>query len=141
MRISRRRLPLPRRKPGRKLVMLKPPRMHIRVLPPPRRRLLRRLRRRSPGRGSGLEARPALPLRSRLLRSWLLLPCPGLWPEGKVHALHMAKYDPMLPRIDIFEGPWDGMAAWEAMAACGPGGANAEAAAAGCCGPSDWWKR
>ena len=44
-----------------------------------------------------------------------LLPTPGVWPEGKVHALHMASltFDITKPRIDLFEGPWDGMAYWE----------------------------
>lgn len=47
---------------------------------------------------------------------WSLLPTPGVWPEGKVHALHMppSDYRPERDSIYIFEGPWDGMAFWEA---------------------------
>lgn len=46
---------------------------------------------------------------------WSLLPTPGIWPEGKVHALHMnvADYQAERDAIHIFEGPWDGMAYWE----------------------------
>ena len=46
---------------------------------------------------------------------WRLLPTPGLWEDGKVHALHMPSmsFDPKKPRIDVLEGPWDGMAYWE----------------------------
>ncbi len=46
---------------------------------------------------------------------WSLLPTPGVWPEGKVHALHMAvkDYEPARDAVHIFEGPWDGMAYWE----------------------------
>ena len=47
---------------------------------------------------------------------WRLLPTPGIWPDGKVHALHLAPgdYDPSLPNLFVCEGPWDGMAMWEA---------------------------
>ena len=46
---------------------------------------------------------------------WRLLPTPGLWPEGKVHALHLPvnDFDPARPKVDVMEGPWDGMAYWE----------------------------
>lgn len=46
---------------------------------------------------------------------WKLLPTPGIWPEGKVHALHLpvGDFDPSIPTIDVCEGPWDGMALWE----------------------------
>lgn len=46
---------------------------------------------------------------------WRLLPTPGLWPEGKVHALHMpvGDFDPERPNLVVCEGPWDGMALWE----------------------------
>lgn len=47
-----------------------------------------------------------------------LLPTPGVWSEGKSHALHIptmvaGDYDPLRPAIVICEGPWDGMALWE----------------------------
>ncbi len=47
--------------------------------------------------------------------TWRLLPTPGIWPEGKVHALHIPiiDYKPERDSIHIFEGPWDGMAYWE----------------------------
>lgn len=48
---------------------------------------------------------------------WLLLPTPGLWPEGKVHTLHMPiavnDFDLSRPDIVVCEGPWDGMALWD----------------------------
>ena len=46
---------------------------------------------------------------------WRLLPTPGIWPEGKVHALHLPIGNFDLARSNIFvcEGPWDGMALWE----------------------------
>jgi hypothetical protein len=46
---------------------------------------------------------------------WRLLPTPGVWPEGKVHALHLpvADFDPSRPNVVICEGPWDGMALYE----------------------------
>lgn len=48
---------------------------------------------------------------------WRLLPTPGIWPEGKVHALHLpyTDFDPNYarPNVVICEGPWDGMALWE----------------------------
>lgn len=47
--------------------------------------------------------------------SWRLLPTPGVWPEGKVHALHLpaGDYDPRRAAVVVCEGPWDGMALWE----------------------------
>lgn len=44
-----------------------------------------------------------------------LLPTPGLWPEGKSHALHMpaGDYDASCQSVYVCEGPWDGMAFWE----------------------------
>lgn len=52
---------------------------------------------------------------------WRLLPTPGIWPEGKVHALHLplADFDPVRPNIVVCEGPWDGMALWEVWASDG----------------------
>lgn len=46
---------------------------------------------------------------------WKLLPTPGVWPDGKAHALHMpiSDFQPERASIDVFEGPWDGCAAWE----------------------------
>jgi hypothetical protein len=46
---------------------------------------------------------------------WQLLPTPGLWPEGKVHALHLpiGDFDPSRSMVVVCEGPWDGMALWE----------------------------
>lgn len=46
---------------------------------------------------------------------WRLLPTPGIWAEGKVHALHLPAndYDLARPNIMVCEGPWDGMALWE----------------------------
>ena len=51
---------------------------------------------------------------------WRLMPLPGLWPSGSSHALHMASmsYDPGRSHINIFEGPWDGMAFWEVARQC-----------------------
>lgn len=45
----------------------------------------------------------------------VLLPTPGVWPEGKVHSLHMAANDfnPKRAAMIICEGLWDGMALWE----------------------------
>lgn len=47
--------------------------------------------------------------------TWSLLPTPGVWPDGKAHALHMPSmdFDPGRPCIMVFEGPWDAMAFWE----------------------------
>lgn len=47
---------------------------------------------------------------------WSLLPTPGVWEEGRGHALHMPPSDHLPERdsVHIFEGPWDGMAYWEA---------------------------
>ena len=45
---------------------------------------------------------------------WRLLPTPGIWPEGKVHALHLSTdFDPARAAVVVCEGPWDGMALWE----------------------------
>lgn len=46
-----------------------------------------------------------------------LLPLPGLHPDGASHGFHCAVegWDATKPGLDVFEGPWDGMAAWEAM--------------------------
>ncbi len=46
---------------------------------------------------------------------WRLLPTPGLWAEGKVHALHAATVDFKTNDVYVCEGPWDGMALWETM--------------------------
>lgn len=58
--------------------------------------------------------------RVRMNDTWRLLPTPGVWPEGKVHALHLPTldFDPARPKVDVFEGPWDGMVWWET--ACPP---------------------
>lgn len=55
--------------------------------------------------------------RSRLGREQKLLPTPGIWLEGKVHALHLpaGDFDPSRPNISVCEGPWDGMAMWEVV--------------------------
>lgn len=47
----------------------------------------------------------------------VLMPTPGIWPSGKAHAIHgpCQGVDPKKPEIDFFEGPWDGVAAWEIM--------------------------
>ena len=46
-----------------------------------------------------------------------LLPTPGVWPDGKSHALHLphTDFDPARPRpnVVVCEGPWDAMALWE----------------------------
>lgn len=49
-----------------------------------------------------------------------LLPTPGVWPDGKSHGLHMPSmsFDPRKPAVDVFEGPWDGMAWWEVARQC-----------------------
>lgn len=46
---------------------------------------------------------------------WRLLPTPGIWPEGRVHALHLpaGDFDSAQQNIMVCEGPWDGMALWE----------------------------
>ncbi len=48
---------------------------------------------------------------------WRLLPTPGVWTEGKGHALHMAakRFDVANPEVMVCEGPWDGMALDEVM--------------------------
>ena len=50
----------------------------------------------------------------------LLLPTPGVWPDGRVHALHMASmsFDATKPNLWLTEGPWDGMALWEVARQC-----------------------
>ncbi len=48
--------------------------------------------------------------------SWRLLPTPGVWPEGRGHALHLpaGDYDTAgRSHFYVCEGPWDGMALWE----------------------------
>jgi hypothetical protein len=49
--------------------------------------------------------------------SWVLMPTPGVWPEGRAHALHLpaADFDPACPDVYVCEGPWDGMALWEVV--------------------------
>ena len=44
-----------------------------------------------------------------------LLPTPGIWPDGKAHALHLpvGDFDLARPNVVVCEGPWDGMALWE----------------------------
>lgn len=46
-----------------------------------------------------------------------LLPLPGVHPDGSAHGFHCAveTWDATKPNLDLFEGPWDGMAAWEVM--------------------------
>lgn len=55
--------------------------------------------------------------RTKVGAKWLLLPTPGVWPEGKVHALHLSvgDFDPTRPNVSVCEGPWDGMAMWEVV--------------------------
>ena len=47
--------------------------------------------------------------------AWRLLPTPGIWPDGKVHALHLpvGDFDRKRPDWVVCEGPWDGMSLWE----------------------------
>lgn len=47
---------------------------------------------------------------------WVLKPTPGVWEPGKAHALHLpaGDTDPECQTVYITEGPWDGMALWEA---------------------------
>lgn len=47
--------------------------------------------------------------------TWRLLPTPGVWPEGKVHALYLPKTTNghISSNVWVMEGPWDGMAIWE----------------------------
>lgn len=54
---------------------------------------------------------------------WRLLPTPGIWSPGKSHALHAPAddFDPTCAEVYICEGPWDGMALWEAAKAAGLG--------------------
>lgn len=49
--------------------------------------------------------------------SWRLLPTPGIWPDGKVHSLHLPSgdFDPHRPDVVVCEGPWDAMVLWEVM--------------------------
>ena len=46
---------------------------------------------------------------------WRLLPTPGIWPDGKAHALHLPTNDfnSARPNLLIMEGVWDGMTLWE----------------------------
>jgi ribosomal protein L37AE/L43A len=55
--------------------------------------------------------------RIRIDGKWCLLPTPGIWPEGKVHALHLsaARFDLANPEIIVCEGLWDGMALDEVL--------------------------
>lgn len=47
---------------------------------------------------------------------WILLPTPGIHPAGAQHGLHMPTdaWGAKRPRVVVCEGPWDGMAWWEA---------------------------
>jgi len=47
--------------------------------------------------------------------SQVLMPTPGVWPEGRAHALHMAvgSFDPARSALVVCEGPWDGVVLWE----------------------------
>jgi hypothetical protein len=49
-----------------------------------------------------------------------LLPTPGVWPDGRVHALHMSPADVGGDRQEVWicEGCWDGMALWEVARSC-----------------------
>lgn len=51
----------------------------------------------------------------------VLLPTPGVWPDGRAHALHMpvGDYDQDRQVMWFAEGPWDGMALWGAARSCG----------------------
>jgi hypothetical protein len=72
-----------------------------------------------PGYGSDADGRPRLDQVYRRVRVvgsvWRLLPTPGIWDEGRAHALHLpaSDFDPARPNIVVCEGPWDGMALWE----------------------------
>ena len=72
---------------------------------------------------------------------WRLLPTPGIWPEGKVHALHLpaGDHDPARPDILVCEGPWDGMAFWEASRAAPRAGSTNVIAVPGCNVWRDEW--
>ena len=72
-----------------------------------------------PGYGTG-GALDQLYKRTRVMDSngewkWLIMPTPGIWTEGKAHALHLPSgdFDPARPAIYLCEGPWDGAAMWE----------------------------
>jgi hypothetical protein len=44
-----------------------------------------------------------------------LLPTPGVWEEGKSHALFFSELDTAKPELWVCEGPWDGMALEEML--------------------------
>lgn len=69
-----------------------------------------------------------------------LLPTPGLWPEGKVHALHMpaAHVDSKSREVVVCEGPWDGMALDEVVCP-DPAGLSSVVAVPGCNVWRDEW--
>jgi ribosomal protein L37AE/L43A len=51
-------------------------------------------------------------------KGWVLMCTPGVWPEGRAHALHLPAstgrdFDPRRANVYVCEGPWDGMALWE----------------------------
>ena len=57
---------------------------------------------------------------------WQLRPTPGIWPEGKAHALHIPtviaeswRAGNTSNHVWVMEGPWDGMAIWELCAELG----------------------
>ncbi len=51
---------------------------------------------------------------------WNLSPTPGVHPDGASHGIFGAHLvDPAFDEIDVMEGPWDGMAWWEAVQAAG----------------------
>lgn len=72
--------------------------------------------------------------------SWQLRPTPGIWPEGKVHHLHLpaGDFDPERPNIIVCEGPWDGMALWEVWQQSGMSNTNI-IAVPGCSTWRDEW--
>ena len=43
------------------------------------------------------------------------IPVPGVHADGEAHGFHasVGGWDATKPYLDVFEGPWDGMAAWE----------------------------
>lgn len=57
---------------------------------------------------------------------WRLLPTPGIWLEGKSHALHLpvGDFNQRSLRIEVCEGPWDGMALWETVRGSGLDSSN-----------------
>lgn len=72
---------------------------------------------------------------------WQLRPTPGLWTEGKIHALHLASkdVDPSCQTIYVCEGPWDGMALWEVVRSSQVGSAAQVIAVPGCNVWRDEW--